>query len=53
MSDEIIARLRKILGDIAPDLVASLPEQDFFADPLNPGDQVAVSWTDGDAHTLS
>jgi putative spermidine/putrescine transport system ATP-binding protein len=42
-----------LAGEIAPDLVASLPEQDFFADPLNPGDQVAVSWADGDAHKLS
>jgi putative spermidine/putrescine transport system ATP-binding protein len=42
-----------LAGDIAPDLVASLPEQDFFADPLSPGDRVAVSWTDSDAHTLS
>jgi putative spermidine/putrescine transport system ATP-binding protein len=42
-----------LAGEIAPDLVASLPEQDFLADPLNPGDRVAVSWTEGDAHKLS
>jgi len=40
-------------GGVAPDLVASLPERDFFADPIGPGDQVTVTWADDDAHTLS
>jgi putative spermidine/putrescine transport system ATP-binding protein len=40
-------------SEIAPDLVASLPEQTYFADPIGPGDRVAVSWTDSDAHRLS
>jgi putative spermidine/putrescine transport system ATP-binding protein len=42
-----------LAAEFAPDLVASQPEQEFFADPVNPGDRVAVSWTDGDAHTLA
>ncbi|HXE70019.1 MAG TPA: ABC transporter ATP-binding protein [Hyphomicrobiaceae bacterium] len=40
-------------SEVAPDLVASLPEQTYFADPIGPGDRVAVSWTDSDAHRLS
>jgi putative spermidine/putrescine transport system ATP-binding protein len=42
-----------LAGDIGADLIASMPERDFFADPLRPGDRVAVSWSDGDAHELS
>jgi putative spermidine/putrescine transport system ATP-binding protein len=42
-----------LAGDIAPDLVATVPERDFFADPVSPGDRVAISWADGDAHRLS
>jgi putative spermidine/putrescine transport system ATP-binding protein len=40
-------------SDVAPDLVASLPEHAFFADPVSPGDRVAVSWSEADAHRLS
>jgi putative spermidine/putrescine transport system ATP-binding protein len=40
-------------SDVAPDLVASLPEQAFFADPMSPGDRVAVSWSEADAHRLA
>jgi putative spermidine/putrescine transport system ATP-binding protein len=40
-------------SEIAPDLVASIPEHSYFADPIGPGDRVAVSWTDSDAHRLS
>jgi hypothetical protein len=29
-----------------------MPEQDFFADPMAPGDRVSVSWVEGDAHRL-
>jgi putative spermidine/putrescine transport system ATP-binding protein len=42
-----------LTAEIAPDLSVSLPEQDFFADPVAPGDRVSVSWTDGDAHRLT
>jgi putative spermidine/putrescine transport system ATP-binding protein len=42
-----------LASERAPDLVASVPEEDFFADPIGPGDQVAVSWTERDAHKLS
>jgi putative spermidine/putrescine transport system ATP-binding protein len=37
----------------APDLTATLPEQQYFADPFGPGDRLAVSWRDGDAHALT
>jgi putative spermidine/putrescine transport system ATP-binding protein len=37
----------------ASDLVAVLPEDVFFADPLNPGDRVSVSWSEKDAHRLA
>src|SRR5215510_9396333 len=40
-------------SEVAPDLVASLPEQAFFADPMSLGDRVAVSWNDGDAQRLA
>ncbi len=42
-----------LASDIAADLVASVPEDTYFADPISPGDRVAVSWSDGDAHRLS
>ena len=42
-----------LTSEIAPDLVACVPEQAFFADPIGPGDRVAVSWSDSDAHRLS
>jgi putative spermidine/putrescine transport system ATP-binding protein len=42
-----------LTAEIASDLSVSLPEQDFFADPVAPGDRVSVSWTDGDAHRLT
>jgi hypothetical protein len=42
-----------LAGDIGADLIASMPERDFVADPLSPGDRVAVSWSYGDAHELS
>jgi putative spermidine/putrescine transport system ATP-binding protein len=42
-----------LAGELTPDLVASQPEQEFFADPVNSGDRVAVSWTDEDAHHLA
>jgi len=42
-----------LASEIAADLVASVPEHAYFADPISPGDRVAVSWTDGDAHRLS
>jgi putative spermidine/putrescine transport system ATP-binding protein len=41
-----------LTSDIAPDLVASVPERVFFADQLSPGDRVAVSWSEDDAHKL-
>jgi len=40
-------------SEVASDLVVSIPEHTYFADPIGPGDRVAVSWTDGDAHRLS
>jgi putative spermidine/putrescine transport system ATP-binding protein len=42
-----------LASEIAADLVASVPEDTYFADPICPGDRVAVSWSDGDAHRLS
>jgi putative spermidine/putrescine transport system ATP-binding protein len=41
-----------LTAEIASDLSVSLPEQEFFADPVAPGDRVSVSWVDGDAHRL-
>jgi len=41
-----------LTSDIAPELVATVPERIFFADQLNPGDQVVVSWSEDDAYTL-
>jgi len=38
--------------DLAPDMLAWLPEADFFADPVAPGDRVAVAWGEGDVHPL-
>ena len=35
------------------ELVATLPEERFFSDPLNPGDRVCVSWHAADAHRLA
>ena len=35
------------------DLLAVLPEEAFFADPINPGDRVSVSWSERDAHRLA
>jgi putative spermidine/putrescine transport system ATP-binding protein len=42
-----------LTAEIAPDLSVSLPERDFFADPMVPGDRVSVSWLEADAHRLS
>jgi putative spermidine/putrescine transport system ATP-binding protein len=42
-----------LAGDLATDLIATQPEQEFFADPINAGDRVVVSWADSDAHTLT
>ena len=39
--------------EAAPELIASLPEQEFFADPIGVGERMAVSWMDGDAHQLT
>ncbi len=41
-----------LASDGASELVATMPEEAFFADPLNPGDRVSVSWRPGDAHQL-
>jgi putative spermidine/putrescine transport system ATP-binding protein len=38
---------------IVNDLIAVLPEDVFFADPINPGDRVSVSWSETDAHRLA
>jgi putative spermidine/putrescine transport system ATP-binding protein len=42
-----------LTSELAPDLVACVPEHIYFADPIGPGDRVAVSWSDSDAHRLS
>jgi putative spermidine/putrescine transport system ATP-binding protein len=42
-----------LAGETTGDLVASVREEDFFADPIAPGDKVAISWADRDAHKLS
>ena len=34
-----------LTSEIAPDLVARVPEQTYFADPINPGDRVVLSWS--------
>jgi putative spermidine/putrescine transport system ATP-binding protein len=41
-----------LAAEIAPDLSVCVPEPDFFADPMVPGDRVSVSWVEGDAHRL-
>ena len=38
--------------ELAPDMLAWLPEAAFFADPVAPGDRVAVAWADQDIHPL-
>jgi putative spermidine/putrescine transport system ATP-binding protein len=35
------------------ELTASLHEADYFANPFNTGDEVAMSWSDGDVHELA
>jgi putative spermidine/putrescine transport system ATP-binding protein len=42
-----------LASDAAPDLIATLPDETFFADPLNPGDRVALTWRPADAHRLA
>jgi putative spermidine/putrescine transport system ATP-binding protein len=42
-----------LASDAANDLIATVPEEKFFADPLNPGDRVSVSWRSTDAHRLA
>ena len=42
-----------LASDASSDLLAVLPEEAFFADPINPGDRVSVSWSEGDAHRLA
>ena len=37
----------------APDLIAVLPDDVFYADPVGPGDKVAVSWSELDAHLVA
>ncbi|MGF6228907.1 putative spermidine/putrescine transport system ATP-binding protein [Inquilinus ginsengisoli] len=37
---------------LAPDMLAWLPEAAFFADPVAPGDRIAVAWADQDIHPL-
>jgi putative spermidine/putrescine transport system ATP-binding protein len=41
------------LASDAADLIATVPEEAFFSDPINPGDRVSVSWRAGDAHRLA
>jgi len=40
-------------SDASAELIATVPEEAFFADPLNPGDRVCVSWRPADAHRLA
>ena len=42
-----------LVSDSAADLIATVPDEAFFADPLNPGDRVALSWRPADAHRLA
>ncbi len=42
-----------LASDATSDLLAVLPEETFFADPINPGDRVSVSWSERDAHRLA
>ena len=42
-----------LASDASNDLLAVLPEEAFFADPINPGDRVSVSWSERDAHRLA
>jgi putative spermidine/putrescine transport system ATP-binding protein len=42
-----------LASDAVSDLIATVPEEAFFADPLNPGDRVSVSWRATDAHRLA
>jgi putative spermidine/putrescine transport system ATP-binding protein len=41
-----------LAADFAPELTANLSEAAFDAEPLNPGDTVAVSWNEADIHRL-
>jgi putative spermidine/putrescine transport system ATP-binding protein len=41
-----------LAADFAPELTANLSEAVFDAEPLNPGDTVAVSWNEADIHRL-
>jgi putative spermidine/putrescine transport system ATP-binding protein len=40
-------------GDDAPELIATVPERDFFANPIQPGERVVASWMPNDAHKLA
>ena len=42
-----------LASEASNDLLAVLPEEAFFADPINPGDRVCVSWSERDAHRLA
>ena len=42
-----------LASDASHDLLAVVPEEAFFADPINPGDRVSVSWSERDAHRLA
>jgi putative spermidine/putrescine transport system ATP-binding protein len=35
------------------ELTVTLSDQDFYADPVAPGDEVAVAWDDADAHVVN
>ncbi len=41
----------RIAGDM--DVSAMIPEREFFTNPINPGDQVSLTWDEGDLHKLT
>ena len=46
-----VALTARIAGD--QEILALIPEAEFFAAPRNPGDTVRLSWDEGRAHRLT
>lgn len=46
-----VSVLARVAGD--QDISALVPEAAFFNDPLNPGDQVGLTWDDANLHKLT
>lgn len=46
-----VSVLARVAGD--QDISALVPEEQFFNDPFNPGDQVGLTWDDANLHKLT